>query len=117
MSKPISKSVLTEPQVRLVELLQQLNFGRIEGLRIRGGEPVFDPAPRVVRKLKMGADNAPRPEADLEDFWLKRPTIEMLETIAHLGDGQILSIDVKHGLPFALEVEHATELVGGESRE
>ena len=32
-------------------------------------------------------------------------TSEMLEAIAELGEGEILSIEVKHGLPFAMEVE------------
>jgi hypothetical protein len=30
----------------------------------------------------------------------------MLEAIAELGDGEVLSIEVKHGLPFAMEVEY-----------
>jgi hypothetical protein len=29
----------------------------------------------------------------------------MLEAIAEVGEGEILSIEVKHGLPFAMEVE------------
>lgn len=85
--------------------MQQLNFGRIEDLRVRAGEPAFDPAPRIVRKVKLGGENGPRRETALPDFWLKQQTSEMLEAIAELGDGEILSIEVKHGLPFAMEVE------------
>ncbi len=113
MNQPITKSGLSEPQSRLVELLQRINFGRIERLLVKSGMPVFDPPPRVIQKLKMGGDNAPRPEVDLQDFWLKRPTIEMLRAIADLGDGVVLSIDVKHGLPFSLEIEHRTDHAGG----
>jgi hypothetical protein len=47
--------------------MQRLNFGRIENLHVRGGEPVFDPAPRVSKKLKIGGENDPRPEAACED--------------------------------------------------
>jgi hypothetical protein len=113
VNQPITKSVLSEPQSRLVEMLQRLNFGRIEALQVRGGVPVFVPPPRIVQKLKMGGDNAPRPEAELQDFLLKRPTIEMLQAIAELGEGVVLSIDVKHGLPFALEIEQRTQDAGG----
>ena len=102
---PAAKSSLSESQRHLVELMQRLNFGRIEDLQVRGGEPVFDPAPRVVRKLKIGGENGPRRETVLPDFWLKQQTSEMLEAIAELGEGEILSIEVKHGLPFAMEVE------------
>lgn len=113
MTLPISKSTLSKAQSDLVGLLQRLNFGRIEGLIIRSGEPVFDPAPRVVQKLKMGGDNGPRPEAALQDFWLKRNTVEMLQAIASLGDGEVLAIEVKHGLPFSMEVEHRQEPMAG----
>ena len=106
MKQPTTKSSLTAPQSRLVELLQKVNFGRIEGLHVRRGEPVFEPGPRIIQKLKMGGDNAPRPETNLEDFWLKHQTIEMLRTIADLGDGEVLAIEVKNGLPFAMEFEH-----------
>ncbi len=107
MNQPVSKSSLSEAQSHLVELLQNLNFGRIEGLRVKAGEPTFDPAPRVLRKVKIGGDNNPRPETALPDFWLKQQTIEMLEAIAELGEGEVLSIEVKHGLPFSMEVELA----------
>jgi hypothetical protein len=100
-----TKSSLSPSQSRLVELLQQLNFGRVEGLRIRAGEPIFEPAPRIIQKLKIGSENGPRVEGALPDFWLKQQVIEMFETIARVGDGEILSIDVKYGLPFALEIE------------
>lgn len=113
MNQPITKSSLSEAQGCLVELLQNLNFGRIEGLWVKGGEPTFDPAPRIVRKLKIGGENGPRRETALPDFWLKQQTSEMLEAIAELGDGEILSIEVKHGLPFAMEVEHRPSTDGG----
>lgn len=113
MNQPITKSGLSEAQSRLVELLQRINFGRVERLLVKSGMPAFEPPPRIIQKLKMGGDNAARPEADLQDFFLKRPTIEMLQAIADLGDGEVLSIEVKHGLPFALEIERQTEEGGG----
>ena len=105
MNHPIAKSILSEPQSRLVELLQRLNFGRIEALQVRGGMPVFEPPPRIVQKLKMGGDNAPRPEAALVDFLLKRQTIDLLDGVAKLGDGEIRTIEVHHGLALIVEVE------------
>lgn len=105
MNQPVSKSSLSAAQGRLVELLQNLNFGRIEGLHVKAGEPKFEPAPRVLRKLKIGGDNGPRSETNLQDFWLKQQTVEMLEVIAEFGEGEVLSIEVKYGLPFAMELE------------
>jgi hypothetical protein len=76
-----AKSSLSDPQRRLVELMQRLNFGRIEDLIIRGGEPVFDPAPKVIQKVKIGGENGPRPEV----------------TMAVISDIVSLSIMRKHG--------------------
>ena len=72
---------------------------------MRNGEPLFTPPPKVIQKLRMGSDNGPRSESSLPDFWLKRQMIELLETIAELGDGEIRSIDVQHGLPLMVEIE------------
>ena len=58
-----SKASLSPPRRRLIELMQQINFGRIESLLVRNGEPAFDPAPVVIREVKFGGDNGPRPSA------------------------------------------------------
>jgi hypothetical protein len=114
MNQPITKSSLSDAQRHLVDLLQRLNFGRIEGLHVRCGEPVFDPAPRVIQKLKMGGENAPRPEIALDDFLLKHQVIEMLQAIADLPDGFVLTIEVRHGLPHVIEAEERPS--AGDSR-
>ena len=93
MNEPTTKSSLSYPLHRLVELMQFINFGRIESPRVQGGQPIFEPAPRIVQKLKMGGDNGPRPEAGLPDFWLKQQTVELLRAIAELGDGEVSVID------------------------
>ena len=105
MNELTTKSSLSDSHRRLVELMQRLNFGRIQNLVVRDGEPVFDPAPKVIQKVKIGGDNGPRPEISRDDFLLKKQTVELLEAISDLGDGTVLIIDVKHGLPFAVEIE------------
>lgn len=105
MNEHTTKSSLSGSHRRLVELMQRLNFGRIEDLIVRDGEPVFDPAPKVIQKVKIGGENGPRPELSCEDFLLKKQMIELVEAISDLGEGRVLTIDVKHGLPFAVEIE------------
>ena len=117
MNQLTHKSSLSEAQSRLVELLQILNFGRIEGLHVRGGQPTFDPPPVLIEKRKMGGDNGPRAEASFHDFVLKHQTIELLETIARIGDGQVLAIEVKNGLAFSMEIQHQLEPEAGASHE
>lgn len=102
----MTKSSLSAPQKRLLETMQKMNFGRIEDLTIRSGEPTFDPLPRIVKDVKLGAaDNGPRPELGAADFTLKREHVELFENLARVGDGTIESIEVKSGLPFRITVE------------
>ncbi len=99
------KSSLTPPQARLVELMQRLNFGRIEDLHILNGSPLFDPPPRVFRDVRPGRDNAPRPEAGKADFDLKAEVIDLFAHLEAVGDGVIARIEVQRGLPFRMTFE------------
>jgi len=96
---------LSAPQQRLVRLFQTINFGRIEELEIRNGEPRFNPAPRVLVELKLDRDDGPRPERSLEQFQLLEQVVRFFDQLARLGDGTIECIEVRHGLPFRMVVE------------
>lgn len=101
------KTDLSPTRQRLVEKMQRLNFGHIEGLHVRNGEPVFDPPPRVIRDVKFGGENRPRPEVTKSDFSLK---VEVMDLFAHLeevGDGVITRLEIQRGLPFRMAVEEA----------
>ncbi len=101
----MNKKTLSEPRRRLVELMQTLDFGRIHGLAVRNGEPDFGRGFRAVRTVKMAGDNSPGPENYSEDFVLKHEVINLLEHFDRLGDGIMRLIEVKHGLPFIIEIE------------
>jgi hypothetical protein len=100
-----AKSSLSPEQSRLVEWMQTVNFGRVEQLLVRGGEPVFTPPPRVIRDIKLGADNGARPEIARADFELKREVRELFTHLEAIGDGVVHCLEVKHGLPFKMTVE------------
>ena len=101
------KSSLPESHRRLVEQMQQINFGRIEHLVIEDGQPVLSPVPRIVREVKFGGDNGSRPEVSIEDFALKTQVVDLLRYLAELQDGVIDVLEIKHGLPFRMAVEEA----------
>ena len=96
---------LSAPRRRLVRMLQRLNFGTIEGLVVRSGEPSFSPAPRMVRSWKFGSGESGRQEHNLTAFVLKEPVSELLDALETIGDGVILCLEVRHGLPFRMLVE------------
>ena len=106
--KPPRKSALSPPQAELVGLMQKLDFGIIEGLVIRDGLPVLKPRPSVVRDVKFGAGNGRRSEAGLTDFVLKANVQELMDTFASLGNATVRRLEVKHGLPFRMQVEEVS---------
>ncbi len=99
------KTDLTGPRRRLVALMQAIDFGQIKKLVVRDGEPDFHPSPRVVRKIKIGSPDAPRAETELVDFALKSEVEELFRYMDQLGTGIIRAIEIRHGLPFSMEVE------------
>ena len=106
--KLLSKHDLSARRMDLLELMQSMNFGRIEGLAVLDGDPVLDRPPRVIREVKFGADNGPRPELDVGNFLLKTQVLELFQHFDHLGDGTIEVLEIKHGLPFRMLVAEAT---------
>jgi hypothetical protein len=98
----MTKSALSAPRKRLVEGMQEMNFGHYVGLVVRNGDPVFDPPPRQVFEVKFGATNGPRPEHRADDFLLKAQVVELFQHFDRLGDGVVESLEVKNGLPFRM---------------
>ena len=111
MDQSVTKSSLSPESARLVELMQAVNFGRIEDLVIRGGQPLFSPAPRIIEKVKIGGDHGPRPEIGYTDFRLKGGVVGLLELFARLGDGEVRVIEIRFGLPVIAEIEWAENAV------
>ncbi len=101
------KSSLSPTRLRLLEEMQNLNFGRIEGLAVCNGEPVFDPAPRIIREIKFGGENGPRRELEVNDFALKVQVVELFTCLTNLGSGTVESLEIKHGLPFRMNLVEA----------
>lgn len=100
MTVQTRKASLSPARRRLLELLQQVNFGRMETLVVANGEPVFNPPPRIVREIKFGGENGPRQELGIADFHLKSQVVDLLAFLDELQNGTIDVLDVKHGLPF-----------------
>lgn len=99
-----NKAALSPARRRLVEVFQHLNFGRLENLEIKGGDPLFSPSPRLVREIKFGGDNSPRQELSSSDFLLKSQVIELFRFFDTMQNGTVELIEVKHGLPFRMIV-------------
>jgi hypothetical protein len=99
---------LSPARQRLVRVMQNINYGRIEHLTLRRGEPVLDPKPVCVQTIKLRyKGDAPRVEVTSEDFELKPEVLELMKTFDRVRDGVLPKIDVYQGLPDLLEAPFA----------
>src|SRR5260370_2484702 len=73
----LSKHDLNARRSGLLELMQCVNFGWIEDLTVLNGDPVLDPPPRLMREVKFGADNGPRPQLAADNFFLMTQVVEL----------------------------------------
>jgi hypothetical protein len=105
MLRPIRLSEISLARQVLVRLCQFVNYGSIEDVAIREAEPLSDPVPVIVRNLKLGVDEPPRPELTLADFALNDRIIRMLTTLDAIQSGTIRKMEVTAGIPQRISVE------------
>jgi hypothetical protein len=104
MTAPVTINDLLPSEVVFVAAMEHLSFGRFECLQIRGGELVLDPWPTTIRDIKFATPkNAGKPELSTAEL---RPQVAELFEYVRTGDtGAIRILEIRHGLPFAMEVE------------
>jgi hypothetical protein len=91
-------SQLAEASQRLLRLMQTISFGKIV-FHVQGGEPDPDRPQRVVRTLKLSGRNGPQPQVVSPDFDLRAEHVALLERLAQLPDGSVVTLKVAQGLP------------------
>ena len=99
-----TKQSLSLARRRLVELMQELNFGRIEGLQVRDGETSLVPPPSIRREILFGKENAPNAARGKEDFTLKNQHVELFALFDRERSVTIESLVVQNGLPIRMTV-------------
>ena len=93
---------LSPAQRWLVDLMHLHQFGRIENMAVRGGEPILNNDVKVVRvaRLGSGTDGA---KVTRTEFESKKQVRDLFEELAQLENGTVILLEFRHGLPFLLE--------------
>jgi hypothetical protein len=106
MTQPATIQDMLPSEVAFVAAMQQLGFGRFEYLQIRGGELVLNPWPAAVRDIKFAAPpNTGKPSETNSEL---RPQVaDFFAYVRDVDAGEIRELEVRHGLPFSMEVELA----------
>jgi hypothetical protein len=100
----VSTHDLRPSERRFVNAMQALGYGRFESLRIQRGELVLDPWPTTVRSVKFGTATPNRPDEMSAKFELKHETAQLFEFVRSIDAGEIQVLEVRGGLPFAMEI-------------
>ena len=104
MSEVTTKASLTPARKQLLELMQEVNYGRIEELEVRDGEPVFEPPPSVIRLYLFGKDNGPNTARESDDFTLKKKVVELFDVFSRERSLSIKELMIDNGLPVRMTV-------------
>jgi len=113
MRGPASTRDLLPSEYRFAIAMQQIGFGSFESVRIKSGELVLDPWPTTIRDVKFGSEDRSAPLTSSAEFQLKRQVVELFEYVREVDSGEIRCLEIRHGLPFAMEVELAGSRIAG----
>ena len=104
MTPPVTTQDMLPSEATFLAAMQRLGFGRFEYLQIRAGELVLDPWPSTVRDVKFATPpTAGKPaEANAE---LRPQVAEFFAYVREVDAGEIRELEVRHGLPFSMEIE------------
>ena len=106
MSRTVTFQDLLPSEAAFLAAMQELGFGRFEYLQIRSGELVLNPGPVAVRDIKFAAaPNGARPSASTSE--LPQQVAEFFAYVREGDSGEIRELQVRHGLPFSMEIELA----------
>jgi hypothetical protein len=101
----VTKNSLSFQQRKFIELMQRIHFGQIFGLKVKDGEPVLDPHPRVLREIKLGGECSSRTELASKNFALKSQIMDFFAHLNRIKNGTVKVIEIKHGLPFLIKMD------------
>jgi len=100
---PKSTRELLLTERRFLRAMQKLGHCRFESLQVRQGELVLD-GPTTIRNVKFGNSTPNRPSLESDEFELKNQAAEFFAYVRTIEAGVIRVLEVRGGLPFAMEV-------------
>jgi hypothetical protein len=92
-------SELSAPRQAFIRECQRMGFGKIVGLVVSDGEPVFGPRTELLFDVKLDSDEAPRPENELSDFVLCAEILRLFSKFDIIRNGNIEHVEIHSGVP------------------
>jgi len=103
--EPRWKSSYSPARQRLIEWMQDLEFGQIEELEIQNGDPVLDPMPRAIRSINFTkVRQAQKPRGGV-DFVLKAKIVWLFDELDRRPSAHVRELKIEDGLPVLIRLE------------
>jgi hypothetical protein len=104
LQPPLSTRFLSAQQRSLVEIMREHQFGRIENMPVRAGQPILDRHVKVVRVARFGDESDGTKVARATEFELQLSVRRLFDELAGLDNGTVIKLEFRHGLPFLIEI-------------
>lgn len=95
---------ISPAQQQLIRLLQHVQFGRLEDLVIKNGQPLFDPSPTVIRLVRFQDGPERKPLPPKPDSRLHTSHVRLLDLISTIQNATVATLIVDAGLPVRAEI-------------
>jgi hypothetical protein len=112
-SDPRSTADLRLSEKRILTAMRKMPFSRFENVPIKDGELILDPWPRTVRTVKFGPEPSTRTHQTPGEFELQRSVVELFAYVRAVSLGEISRLEIRHGVPVAMEIIYRPEANGG----
>ena len=114
MSVTAQFSRLSSARQALVRLCQSTNYGQVQDLIVRDGEPILSgPPPVVLADIRLDAEEPPRNELAAADFALCAEVVRLMSLLDKMQNGRISRIEVRAGIPRKIIIESRFMEAGG----
>lgn len=99
----ITYSELSAPRRRLVDIIRLHGFGYVERLRVKDGEPVWDPPPELTSHTKLGRRNRPQSLHDPACSTVIDEYVHLFEEFDARKNFTVKRLQFQDGVPLFLE--------------
>jgi hypothetical protein len=98
--RTLTSPALTKARQALIQLIRRTNFGWLENLVVRDGEPVLKPLPKTIREVKFQGEDAPAASYSEWDRSLPEPFVRLFRYFDQVQNVTIERLLLKYSLPF-----------------
>jgi hypothetical protein len=87
---------LSVEQRALAEVMREHQFGRVENMPVRDGQPILGGTVRLIRTALLTGDTKGVKAPRTSDFGLKCAVVNLFGELARLNNGTVLRLEFRH---------------------